>query len=79
MIFLTLMEMYEHVNDILNGICLEARKEMQDMGQKKLGSWKMAVTCGNAVWLTRHSFSRNCTYIVRNFLTGAPLYYYYTF
>uniref|UniRef100_A0A1X7TW06 Uncharacterized protein n=1 Tax=Amphimedon queenslandica TaxID=400682 RepID=A0A1X7TW06_AMPQE len=29
--FGTLKEMYEHVNDILDGICVEARKEMQHM------------------------------------------------
>uniref|UniRef100_A0A1X7UCX7 Uncharacterized protein n=1 Tax=Amphimedon queenslandica TaxID=400682 RepID=A0A1X7UCX7_AMPQE len=73
--FGTLKEMYDHVKDILDGICLEARKEMQDMDQEKLGSWQRAVTCGDAVWLTRGSFSRNCTYTVRNYLTGALLYY----
>uniref|UniRef100_A0A1X7UJS4 Uncharacterized protein n=1 Tax=Amphimedon queenslandica TaxID=400682 RepID=A0A1X7UJS4_AMPQE len=62
--FGTLKEMYEHVKDILDGICLEARKETQDMDQKKLGSWQRAVTCGIAVWLTRGSFCRNCTYTV---------------
>ena len=56
--------MYPHVKDILDGICLEARKEMQDMDQKQLGSWRRAVTCGDAVWLTRY-------------LTGALLYYYH--
>ena len=29
--FGTIKEMYPHVKDILDGICLEARKEMQDM------------------------------------------------
>ena len=75
--FGTIKEMYPHVKDILDGICLEARKEMQDMDQKQLGSWRRAVTCGDAVWLTRGSFSRNCTYTVRNYLTGALLYYYH--
>uniref|UniRef100_A0A1X7SXU9 OTU domain-containing protein n=1 Tax=Amphimedon queenslandica TaxID=400682 RepID=A0A1X7SXU9_AMPQE len=73
--FGTLKEMYDHVKDILDGICLEARKEMQDMDQEKIGSWQRAVTCGDAVWLTRGSFSRNCTYTVRNYLIGALLYY----
>uniref|UniRef100_A0A1X7SD85 Uncharacterized protein n=1 Tax=Amphimedon queenslandica TaxID=400682 RepID=A0A1X7SD85_AMPQE len=40
--------MYDHLKDILDGICLEARKEMQDMDQEKLGSWQRAVTCGDA-------------------------------
>uniref|UniRef100_A0A1X7TW74 Uncharacterized protein n=1 Tax=Amphimedon queenslandica TaxID=400682 RepID=A0A1X7TW74_AMPQE len=46
--FRTLKEMYEHVKDILDGICLEARKKMQDMDRKKLGRWQRAVTCGTS-------------------------------
>ena len=73
----TIKEMYPHVKAILDGICLEARKEMQDMDENELGSWSRAVTCADAVWLTRGSFSQNCTYTVRNYLTGALLYYYH--
>ena len=50
---------------------------MKDMDQSELGSWSRAVTCSDAVWLTRGSYSRNCTFTVRNNMTGALLYYYH--
>ena len=64
-------EMYEHVKAILDDICLEERQQMKDMDQNELGSWSRAVTCADAVWLTRGGFSRNCTFTVRNYMTGA--------
>ena len=70
-------EMYEHVKAILDDICLEERQQMKDMDQNELGSWSRAVTCADAVWLTRGGFSRNCTFTVRNYMTGALLYYYH--
>ena len=47
---------------------------MKAMDQAQLGSWSRAVTCGDGVWLTR-KFSPNCTYTVKNYITGALLYY----
>ena len=32
------------------------------------------MTCGDGVWLTR-KFSANCTFTLRNYMTGALLYY----
>ena len=48
---------------------------MQAMNPLELGSWGNAVTTGDAVWLTRGFHSRNGTYTIRNFMTGALLYY----
>ena len=73
----TIEKMYGHVKNILDDICLEARQQMKDMDQNKLGSWSRAVTCADAVWLTRGHYSRNCTFTVRNNMTGALLYYYH--
>uniref|UniRef100_A0A1X7VS14 Uncharacterized protein n=1 Tax=Amphimedon queenslandica TaxID=400682 RepID=A0A1X7VS14_AMPQE len=70
-------EMYEHVKAILDDICFEERQQMKDMNQNQLGSWSRAVTCADAVWLTRGSLNRNCMFTVRNYMTCALLYYYH--
>lgn len=71
----TLREMYPIVKGILDEVCIEAKLDMQAMDPSAMGSWGNAVTTGDAVWLTRGFHSRNGTYTVRNFLTGALLYY----
>ena len=73
----TIEKMHGHVKSILDDICLEARQQMKDMDQGELGSWSRAVTCADAVWLTRGHYSRNGTFTVRNNMTGALLYYYH--
>ena len=35
------------------------------------------MTCGDAAWLTRGYHSQNATYTLRNYQTGAILYYKY--
>uniref|UniRef100_A0A1X7TFX9 Uncharacterized protein n=1 Tax=Amphimedon queenslandica TaxID=400682 RepID=A0A1X7TFX9_AMPQE len=73
----TLREIDPHVKNVLDTICLEARHQMKEMDQNTIGSWSRAVTCADAVWLTRGGFSCNCTYTVRNYVTGALLYYHH--
>ena len=75
--YATLQEIYPYVKNVLDTICLEARQQMKEMDQSTVGSWSRAVTCADAVWLTRGGFSRNCTYTVRNCMTGALLYYHH--
>ena len=70
----TLKAMHPHVKNILDDICNEAKEEMKSMDPLVSGSWGRAVTVADAVWLTRGGFSRNGTYTVRNYLTGALLY-----
>ena len=71
----TLKEMYPVVKSMLDDICNEAKTEMKGVDTSELGSWGNAVTTGDAMWLTRGFHSCNGTYTVRNFLTGALLYY----
>ena len=43
----------------------------------KLGSWKRAVTTADGTWQTRGWHSKNATFTIRNYLTGALLYYHH--
>ena len=45
------------------------------MPADQIGSWNRVVTAGDGVWLTRGHYSQNSSYTVRNYLTGALLYY----
>ena len=45
------------------------------MKDDELGSWKRAVTCADGTWMTRGFHSQNATYSIRNYFTGALLYY----
>ena len=56
-------------------MCEEAKQEMKDLPRSELGSWSRAVTAGDGVWLTRGHHSQNATFTVRNYMTGALLYY----
>ena len=71
----TLEIMAPYVESILKEQCEEAKQEMKSMPQGDVGSWSRAVTVGDGVWLTRGSHSRNASYTVRNYITGALLYY----
>ena len=71
----TLQEMYPIINSMLDDMCNEAKEDMKAMDASILGSWNNAVTTGDAVWLTRGFHSCNGTYTVRNYITGALLYY----
>ena len=71
----TLELLYEHVTSMLQDMCDEAKQQMKDMPQDHLGSWSRAVTTGDGVWLTRGRHSQNASYTIRNYLTGALLYY----
>ena len=71
----TLALMYPHVKGILNDMCKEAKESMKQKDDSELGSFKNAVTCGDAVWLTRGFHSQNATYTLRNYQSSALLYY----
>ncbi len=40
--------------------------------------WKRAVTCADGTWMTRGYHSKNATFSIRNYFTGALLYYKHT-
>uniref|UniRef100_A0A1X7TCB3 Uncharacterized protein n=1 Tax=Amphimedon queenslandica TaxID=400682 RepID=A0A1X7TCB3_AMPQE len=71
----TLALMYPHVKGILNDMCEQAKESMKQKNDSELGSFKNAVTCGDAAWLTRGYHSQNATYTLRNYQTGGLLYY----
>lgn len=73
--FKTIQLMYPHVENILKMQCEEGKKRMKSLDDEKLGSFKNAVTTGDAAYLTTGHFSRNSTYTVRNKLTNEVLYY----
>ena len=55
-------------------MCEEAKTEMQTMNQDDLGSWSRAVTSADGAWMTRGFHSKNFTFSIRNYYTGALLY-----
>lgn len=68
-------EMYPHIKDMLDEVCELGKQEMKDMDSGTLGSWQRAVTTSDGCWHIRGFFSQNCTMVIRNWLTGALLWY----
>ena len=66
---------YSHIQDMLDEICEEAKDEMKTMPSSELGSWKKAVTTSDGCWHIRGYFSQNSTFIIKNYLNGALLWY----
>ena len=66
--------MYPHVQEILNGMCEEEKDNMKGIEDATLGSWKRAVVTSDGVWHTRGHFSKNGSFIIKNYLTGGLLY-----
>uniref|UniRef100_A0A1X7ST43 Uncharacterized protein n=1 Tax=Amphimedon queenslandica TaxID=400682 RepID=A0A1X7ST43_AMPQE len=55
--------------------CKQAKELMKQKNDSELGSFKNAVTCGDAAWLTRGYHSQNATYTLRNYQISGLLYY----
>ena len=70
----TIERMYPVVKQMVDEIRDEAKQEMRGMDQDKLGSWSHAVTSADGVWMTRGWHSKNGTFSIRNYFTGALLY-----
>ncbi len=74
--FYRVIEMaYPHVVDILDEVCELGKIQMKNLPSSQLGSWDRAVTTSDGCWQIRAFFSQNSTFIIRNFLTGALLWY----
>ena len=71
----TLETLHPIVEAMVNAMCEREKQCMKDMNKKKLGSWKRAVTCADGTWMTRGFHSKNATFSIRNYKTGALLYY----
>ena len=62
---------FPFIKAILDEICDDAKHISSDV----LGSWSRAVTTCDGCWQIRGHFSQNCTFIIKNYLTGGLLYY----
>ncbi len=70
----TIRKMYPVVKTMVDDMCNEAMEAMQKMDQEELGSWSRAVTTADGTWMTRGHHSKNFTFSIRNYLTGALLF-----
>ena len=64
-----------HIKNILDEMCEEAKGHMKNISDRELGSWARGVTTCDGCWQIRGHFSQNCTFIIKNYLTGALLFY----
>ena len=64
-----------YVKTILDEMCDDAKHQMKQISPEQIGSWSRAVTCCDGCWLIRGHFSQNCTFVIKNYITGALLYY----
>lgn len=71
----TIASMYDDVKEMLDEVCEVGKQEMKEKNDDELGSWKRAVTVADGTWQTRGYHSKNATFTIRNYQTGALLYY----
>ena len=71
----TIVKMYPIVKQLVDDISEEAKNDRKAMDQTQLGSWSRAVTSADGTWMTRGYHSKNATLSIRDYLTGALLYY----
>ena len=70
----TIERMFPIVKEMVDRMCEEAKTDMKTMNQDELGSWSRAVTSADGAWMTRGHHSKNFTFSIRNYYTGALLY-----
>ena len=70
----TIEKMYPVFKLMVDRMCDDAEQEMKSMDQDKVGSWSRAVTSADGMWMTRGFHSKNASFNVRNYFTGALLY-----
>ena len=61
---------YPHISAILDEMCEEKKNRMKEKDGAVLGSWKKAVVTSDGVWHTRGHFSKNGSFIIKNYPTG---------
>ena len=64
-----------HIKDMLDEMCDDAKHQMKQLSSDQIGSWSRAVTCCEGCWLIRRHVSQNCTFVIKNYITSALLYY----
>lgn len=67
-------EAFPYIVNMLDDIFKEGKDEMRSLPNSQLGSWR-AVTTSDGCWHIRGFFSQNATFVIRNWLTGALLWY----
>ena len=71
----TIQKMHPVVEGMVTEMCDREKVRMKAMNQTKLGSWSKAVTCADGTWHKRGFHSKNGTFTIRNYDTGALLYF----
>ena len=66
---------YPHITEILNEMCEDEKNRMKKLPSKDLGSWQRAVVTSDGVWQTRGHFSKNGSFVIKNYFTGGLLWY----
>lgn len=66
---------YPHIHDILTEMCDEEKENMKKIDNNVLGSWQQGVVTFDGVWHARGYFSKNGSFIVKNYLTGGLLWF----
>ena len=70
----TIAILYPIVKLMVDRMCEDAKNDMRHMDQSELGSWSRAVTSADGTWMTRGHHSKNATFSIRNYFSGALLY-----
>ena len=74
--FLEVIELaLPYIKDILDEMCDDATHQMKQVSSDQISCWSRAVTCYDGCWLIGGHFSENCTFVIKNYITGAFLYY----
>ena len=67
-------QVFPHVSDMIDEMINEAMVDTKALPPEQIGSLQRAIVTGDGAWLTRGHFSKNHTYTIRNYMTGALLY-----
>ena len=70
----TIKRMYPVVKEMVDEMCKDAKDDMRNMDQSELGSWSRAVTSADGTWMMHGFHSKNATFSIRNYYSGALLY-----
>ena len=66
---------YPVSSDILNEMCEEEKEKMKGLPEGELGSWNPAVVTSDGVSQMRGHFSKNGSFIIKNYLPGGLLWF----
>lgn len=67
--------MYPHIHDILSEMYNAAKEQVKNIDNSNLGSWQRAVVTSDGVWHTCGHFSKNGSFIIKNYLTGGLMWF----